>query len=406
MKIAFLSPESVYPVNTGGRVVVYNKIKYLSLLGHKIFLFCIVDTEDEKAIQSTEMEKYCVAAHYYNRNAGTVIKAYNSFLFPFAVGSRFIPELCKDILELTRQESIDLIWCEMPQMAASIMNLDFDKRIKLVLSQQNIEYKAMASLANTFSNPIKRFIYRFDSFRFRLFERRLYRKKIFDSYIFVSDKDMEFFKDDFEYGNKPLKLVPIGAEYRDTISVSNSKNAIIVGKMSYPPNVDGVMWFYNKVWIQIKKRRPEARLFIVGKDPDERIIGIKDSSVTITGTVDSVDPYYRQGAVAIIPLFAGGGVKTKLIEASSYGLPIVCTSAGAAGTKFQNEEHIVITDDPKVFEESVVTALDHDDSVIQRARRAHDLFENEYTWEGIVKDLDVFLQNLVGSGFNSSMRSK
>lgn len=396
MKIAFLSPESVYPVNTGGRVVVYNKIKHLSLLGHEIFLFCIVDSEDEKTIQLSEMEKYCVAANYYNRNARRVRKTYNSLIFPFAVGSRFIPELCRDILELTRRESIDLIWCEMPQMAANLLKMNIDKKIKLVLSQQNIEYKAMASLANTFSNPLKRFVYRFDSLRFKIFERKIYKKNIFDSYVFVSDKDMEFFKDNFEYGSKPLKLVPIGSEYREAISISNCKNAIIVGKMSYPPNVDGVMWFYNEVWSQLKEKQPEAHLYIVGKDPDERILSIKDNSVTITGTVDSVDPYYRQGTVAIIPLFAGGGVKTKLIEASAYGLPIVCTTAGATGTKFQNGEHIVITDDPKAFENSILAALNHDDETTKRAMRAHDLFVREYTWEGIVDDLSCYLNKLCG----------
>lgn len=394
MKILFLSPESVYPINTGGRIVVYNKIKYLSELGHEIYLYCVIDSDKEIDSQKKEMKKYCREVFFFNRNKSKINKYLNSVLLPFSVGSRTIKKIEDKLNRILKDRKIDIIWCETPQMAANIIKLKNKKTTKVVLSQQNIESNSMHSISKTFTNPIKRMVYGLDAIRLGLFEKVIYKKGLFDAYVFVSDEDKKFFENHFEYGKKPTTLVPIGAEDHGNSKRLSSKNVIIVGKMSYRPNVDGVMWFYENIWEKIKSASHDVKLYIVGKDPDERIRNIRDDSIIVTGTVESVEPYYEKGAVAVIPVFSGGGVKTKLIEASSYKIPIVCTVAGATGTRFRNNENIWITDDPDRFAECIIKCLEGGSYIDERVNNAYALFEKEYTWRGIVNQLNEFLTTL------------
>ncbi|MFV4928788.1 glycosyltransferase family 4 protein [Lactobacillus delbrueckii] len=169
----------------------------------------------------------------------------------------------------------------------------------------------------------------------------------------------------------------------------------MVGKMSYQPNIEGVLWFYHNVWSIVKEKYPDGKLYIVGKDPVESLTEIDDKSVVVTGTVDSVEPYYANSAVVAIPIFSGGGVKTKLIEAASYGLPIITTPSGVLGTNFTNEQQVIVTEDPVEFAQGIVAALDNDQHQQDLAKNAHELFVKEYTWSGICQQMSEFFENLV-----------
>ena len=396
MNIVFLSPESVYPANTGGRIVVYNKIKYLSKLGYNVALFCVVDSEEEISLQEKEMEKYCSFMRFYNRKNGGVEKYIKTISKPYAVASRTIKQITVDLENYIYANKCDIIWCEMPQMAGNLLKkIRIYNDIKMILSQQNIEFLSMRSLARDIKNPIKKLVYLVEAYKFFLFEQKLYKSNLFDSYVFVSENDMLFFKKQFNYFDKPLELIPIGADDHGDAQKKPSKNVLIVGKMSYLPNVEGVLWFYEKVWRGVYSQIKDAHLFVVGKDPDERLRDINDPTVTVTGTVESIEPYYQNAAVAVIPLFSGGGVKTKLIEASSFKVPIVCTSSGASGTSFQNEKHIFISDDPDDFSGKVCACLVGNKDIGERANRAYDMFKELYTWEGIIKRLDHYLNELI-----------
>lgn len=85
--LAILAPEAVYPANTGGRIVVFNKLKYLSKNGYNVTLFCIVDSDEEARIQDIEMAKLGIDSHSYNRNTSKKRNLLNTFKYPYAVAS-------------------------------------------------------------------------------------------------------------------------------------------------------------------------------------------------------------------------------------------------------------------------------------------------------------------------------
>lgn len=395
--LAILAPEAVYPANTGGRIVVFNKIKYLLKNGYNVTLFCIVDSDEEAKVQDVAMAKLGVKSYSYNRNTFKKRNLINTLKYPYAVASRDNEKLKQDLRALVEQDCLDVIDIEFPQMAVNILDIDIirEKKINIILNQHNIEYRAMKSISKALHNPVKHAIFQFEASRLKKFEEKIYNSGLVNGYTFVSMEDLRIFREEHPQIKIPCKVFSIGAEDHGDVAHRDSSNVVIVGKMSYQPNIEGVLWFYQSVWPIVKKSCPDSKLYIVGKDPVESLTEIDDKSVVVTGTVDSVEPYYANSAVVAIPIFSGGGVKTKLIEAASYGLPIITTPSGALGTNFTNEQQVIVTEDPVEFAQGIVAALDNDQHQQDLAKNAHDLFVKEYTWSGICQQMSEFFENLV-----------
>jgi glycosyltransferase involved in cell wall biosynthesis len=68
-------------------------------------------------------------------------------------------------------------------------------------------------------------------------------------------------------------------------------------------------------------------LRIVGRDPAIRIIEAakSDARIVVTGTVRDIIEEYQAADIFIAPMISGSGMKIKILEAMSCGLPIVAT---------------------------------------------------------------------------------
>ena len=112
---------------------------------------------------------------------------------------------------------------------------------------------------------------------------------------------------------------------------SNEKSDIMqvlfVGSKYYP-NIIGIKWFYKNV---LPKLNNNIIINIVGRGTEILKKELTDCRIRIYGSVDSLAPYYMGADVIIAPLFDGGGMKTKTVEALSYGKSIVATDEGLEG---------------------------------------------------------------------------
>jgi glycosyltransferase involved in cell wall biosynthesis len=119
------------------------------------------------------------------------------------------------------------------------------------------------------------------------------------------------------------------AQEERSLRAPYSRQVLFVGRMGYTPNVLGIRWFVRSVWPRILDRVPDATLWIVGESPPRSVAKLASSSVRVTGRVPSVDEYYRDSAVAVVPIRVGTGVQMKLIEALSAAVPTVMTEEAA-----------------------------------------------------------------------------
>jgi len=109
-------------------------------------------------------------------------------------------------------------------------------------------------------------------------------------------------------------------------SPSDTKRLLFVGSHFYP-NIHGIKWFIKNVLPYIN-----AKLVIVGKDIDT--IGISPSNnIKIVSNAPSLDIFYKESDIVIVPIFKGSGMKVKTGEAMMHGKPIVGTTEAFQGYK-------------------------------------------------------------------------
>jgi polysaccharide biosynthesis protein PslH len=99
---------------------------------------------------------------------------------------------------------------------------------------------------------------------------------------------------------------------------------VFIGSFGYEPNVDGLLWFVERVAPRISTRRHGFLLHIAGPNAPQKIVDLKlRPSFRVLGTVRNVADLYRNATIAIAPTRMGGGSRTKIIEAAAYGVASV-----------------------------------------------------------------------------------
>ncbi|MDP2355946.1 MAG: glycosyltransferase family 4 protein [Beijerinckiaceae bacterium] len=119
----------------------------------------------------------------------------------------------------------------------------------------------------------------------------------------------------------PMAAVPRRVAHRDPVCIFVGSGAL--------PNVDGVQWFLEAVWPGVLARVPSAQLRVYGSVCSR--VETSSESVKLLGRVDDIVSCYDEAKLAVVPLRIGSGLKIKIVEAITMGMPIVTTEVGAQG---------------------------------------------------------------------------
>ena len=83
----------------------------------------------------------------------------------------------------------------------------------------------------------------------------------------------------------------------------------------------------------------------------------------------------------IVPLRAGGGTRLKILNSWAMGKPVVSTSIGCEGLDAQDDQNILIRDDPRDFADAILS-LSRDTELCRRLGEAgRRTAEQVYSWE-------------------------
>jgi GT2 family glycosyltransferase len=168
-----------------------------------------------------------------------------------------------------------------------------------------------------------------------------------------------------------LGLVHRSVDIRD-IEASRRSGIVFVGGFRHDPNIDAVRWFVHEILPIVVAERPEIRLTVIGAFPPPEILDLRGPHVDVLGWVEDLGPIYRQARVAIAPLRYGAGVKGKVGEALSHGVPVVTTSIGAEGFGISPEQGCLIADSTHAFADHVVRLLEDDSLWLKLSVSGHE----------------------------------
>lgn len=198
---------------------------------------------------------------------------------------------------------------------------------------------------------------------YRIYERRTLHAAALIN--FVSSSDLESVRGHSQA--LPLINISNGVDssvFRPDESRRIPGRVLFTGNFDYAPNAQAARHLALDIFPRIRSMSPEATLQIVGRNPPPELLGLP--GVIATGFVDDIAACYQSAEVFVCPLQSGAGVKNKILEALSTGLPIVTSSLGVDGIEhIQEGEHYLLANDPETFAHNTVRMLA--DSPMRRA---------------------------------------
>lgn len=135
---------------------------------------------------------------------------------------------------------------------------------------------------------------------------------------------------------------------------SARQGLLFIGGFDHAPNLDAVHWFIERILPLIQADLPGVALDIVGSKPPDRLKGLASPGVRVAGHVPDAAPYFDGARVLVSPLRYGAGMKGKIGQSMSLGLPVVTTSIGAEGLLLVDGENALVADTPEAFSRAVV----------------------------------------------------
>jgi hypothetical protein len=169
------------------------------------------------------------------------------------------------------------------------------------------------------------------------------------------------------------------------------------------PNSDGLRWFLERVWPQLRAALPETRLDVVGTVAADFAGELVPEGVRLHGLVPDLAPFYRQAGIVIAPLRFGSGLKIKLVEALAWGKPMVVSPVTLQGVEETCGPAVLVADSAAAFV-SAIRSLQRDGGLrADLSRRAIGAVEAQFAPAVAHRALRAWLQDAAKGNTGAGM---
>lgn len=390
MKIIYLISRFPYPINKGDKLRAYNQLKLLKK-HHEIFLISI---DEEMPLNINESQVKNIANNFKVLKLNFLSKVINLFrgiftTFPFQTEYFFTRKNKKAIEAVIDDFKPDIVVCQLIRMSKYLNSID---NVPKVIDYVDVLSKGL-ELRKSKASFLTRPIINIEHKRVLRYEAEVSNQ--FDGILIITENDKNSLP---IYDKSSVKVVPNGVltdYFIANQTVPKDIDLLFVGNMSYPPNVDAVIFFTENIFPLIIKEKPHCKFYIVGSSPNIRIKKLASQNVIVTGWVEDIRPFYNRAKVFIAPMQLGTGLQNKILEAMSMSLPAVISSHAAKGISANPDVNIFISDSTKEFADKVFELLNDEKLAKDVGNKARKFVENNYDWEKIGVDLNSYFEKIV-----------
>jgi len=289
------------------------------------------------------------------------------------------------------KENFDIILTEFASMGVFDLKTDAVK----ILDAHNVEYDNFRRMSNLKWSFLRKLFYTSEFKKVKSEEIEIFNK--YDAVFATSERDKDIIEG--HAGETKHFVVPNGVDTKffnknDEVE-QEPYTMVFTGAMGYLPNQDGIMFFLDEIYPLIKNEIPEAKIYVVGSRPPERLQKYATEDVIITGFVDDVRPYMDRSSVYVVPLNMGSGTRLKVLEAMSMEIPIVSTSIGCEGIEIKDGENILVRNEPQEFANAVIELMRNKKLSNDLVKEGYELVKNKYDWSVVCKGIDRAFSELL-----------
>ncbi|MBZ0298712.1 MAG: glycosyltransferase family 4 protein [Anaerolineae bacterium] len=391
MRVLLLTQVLPYPPDSGPKVKTYYVLKYLAQ-HHDVTLVSFVrDTDKPEYIRHLETLCERVVTVPISRSRLRDLAYLGQSVVsgdPWMMLRDQRPAMFQTLADLAAGTPFDVVHADQLNMGQYALAFNGARK---VLDLHNALWKLYRRTSETSSpkNPMKYILMR-DWPLLKRYEGDLCRQ--FDAVTAVTEEDRQLL---LEAGAPDtITVIPIAIDTDEQAQVTrrpSGPHIVHIGTMYWPPNINGIHWFLEEIYPLIKAQIPDVRCTLIGSRPPESIVQRShlDRTLTVTGYVEDPLPFLEDASMMIVPLQAGGGMRVKILNALSQGIPMVSTTIGSEGIQVAHEKDILIADDAPDFAEQCVRLLTDYDLNAHLSEAGRQTAERYYDYRQACRPLDA-----------------
>jgi polysaccharide biosynthesis protein PslH len=399
-----------FPPDRGDRIRAYHLLRFLAPRT-EVHLACLTD-DGASEEQRSHLSDLCKSVHIHS--LGSMVQmgraAWSLSRGRAATQGAFFSRAMRSTLRrLSSQYAFDAAVLYCSSMGTYLSSIR-PRPPHIVLDLVDLDSQKWHDYADA-SSFFKRRLYRLEARRVHRLEQRLIPKV--DWVTLVSKEECELFAAqhpgqqavaivngvDTNYFSRDAQLAldPHAKAHSQQSSAPPAsspplpRRLVFVGVMDYRPNVDGVVWFCENVWPLLRSQFPEAALDVVGRNPVPSVLQFnRQAGVNVTGAVPDVRPYLQRATLAVAPLQIARGIQNKVLEALSFGLPVVASPQAATG--LHGTDGIVIASSPDEWFQSIARLFRAPDEAMALGDLGRAMVVRLHSWEAQFQPFASLLQ--------------
>lgn len=345
--IIYITSRRLLPLNSGDKILTFNILKRLSKI-YNIHLFNLNEGDmytQEEMLTINKINTSFNTIQFDNKHS--LFKIFKTLLFNqmYLKIKTYDKQLLKE-LNVFINMNLDAEYIVWDHLRSSLFYSP--NKLKNILIEHNNEADIIMGRAKKVRIPLIRHLIEKQAQFLREYVENIHDKM--NRIIYLN-------KDNFsDYSKRhPSKYILMD---RLTIDFEHSTYSpkkesekiklLFVGSLDWSPNIDALEWFLDEIWPLLKNKNL-YHFYIVGRDPGKKFIKKINtfSNITLYSNVPLIEKYYLDADIVVMPIRSGSGINIKVLEALSYGIPIVMTTFSKRG--YDGLDFISCADDPESF---------------------------------------------------------
>lgn len=363
MKILYLSPSIPSRSGTGGKVATYKHIAELVEKKHTVDLV-IVDSENSKNLLPESFGEFKTTifppkTFQYGRLARACYIIYQ-MLFdarPWSVSISSPEAACKYIKQLETDRKWDIVVVDHLRAFGLIGQIK--EKYPIIYIAHNIESDLMHQELHQCSPFSLRYFYTYlNLLKLRHYELSLAKAAV--RILTISEPDQQHFARDPKLKAKAI-IWPELPEIKNLIwEYKKTKRLLFVGAARHFPNREAAIWLIEQLMPKLYAFAPEIRLSIVGMSQEQIPSKPASPNIDFLGFVSDADlvTEHLKSDLFVCPVILGGGIKIKILEAASYGMPVLATPESMKGINFLKNIAAVNSRNASDFAATIIELLE------------------------------------------------
>ncbi len=437
MRILQLTPRLSYPPSDGGRVVMLQIAAAMQRLGAEVR---ILSLNPKKQHADLEMARQALAPIPVDAVEidtddlpASVLRSFVRIGMPMLVARFFSPQFRRELRALLQASDVDVVQIESPFLLPYVPAIRAVSRAAIVLRSLNVEFRIWEQIAAREQRVAFRAALQFIAGSLRRYETR--HLNTCDALVPITEEDARDFR---SLGcTRPIHVLPGGVDFDEDAEQQESDGGVpsalasispachseragrrageesptheaasagneaasagntaapigFLGSLDYRPNQGAAVWIAEELGPRLR-----GEVHIAGSNAPRWLRErLEASGVAFDGEIPDAKAFIRSMGVMVAPLFSGGGMRIKILEAMALGKPVVATTIGAAGIGVRHGEDILLADDPDAFAAAVSELLDDPAKARTIGEAGRRLVASRFSTEALARGLLTFYEEL------------